>query len=874
MSQQRAFNSLGSLFHLTFLSASGSSYQPPPPAPLPPPLYVPPPLGLLAPSLSNPIRTFPGVISAAASASSNDNRNAAIARHFPKKYKAPRSFPVSSAPAPSFQVLVALWPNLIPGSPFDVSGVATLDIAYTVDQFSEMLITLKEHHLAFVATLPSGDQSDIVEELSMQLSAHLAANGLHLPASSTDPSSTLWFHRPWMVLENSRRRAVYTFSQHSRANANNFNRKMILDMNSKFVNPDIEHSGLPLLPLAPRFEHVRGALPSTLSREALEDAYHLEKLHSCLGQRILYGLPHSGRERDVACHPGLCPSEDQPPPVSRPTQRRERRERTPSAMVASTSRIRDRSPPTRFKHQLTRSQAVVMPALASPSDTDDDEFATPSLLPVRRANPVRSTRLPIPVPPPTQLQLATGEDISAWQRKIWIDVTDIPESHTVRIQGDNITAMAQFIIDVFYHLSSRQLNSSSSSVFPTPAAIRDPRTQMTSLSFLQHEVHRSYFIGRGPGGSLGRGVEQAVWRNILSLLAGDTQFWRPAMVESEHVTFVLSPVSTTERAARFHAYGQLAAINLYYYGQGLSIGLWPMLAIALGRQSMLLGYPFLRLISPDVAVELRPWFALRVTDPIPTAMSDPVCGLIMDTLDIQPSLIPSVRTQAQHDDVTVKIVSRKLLGYEQPWSEPDFLTLQDGFDVSLSDDVTFAHHFRTLTPLGAALLISGMYRRQIRSLPDVLDHLHFVVLASVTAPPEVALMRTLFELRFKRYLAGRGHPQWLRTHGLIDTDAEMERGSSLPFLRAELLLLTALESSLLPVKDTWRIRPPPNGNIALHQTQSLPLQFHTCSGGVDVRVNPKLYDLLIRSPRGDENTEFDVYIHTQLYNADLAYNTV
>ncbi len=62
--------------------------------------------------------------------------------------------------------------------------------------------------------------------------------------------------------------------------------------------------------------------------------------------------------------------------------------------------------------------------------------------------------------------------------------------------------------------------------------------------------------------------------------------------------------------------------------------------------------------------------------------------------------------------------------------------------------------------------------------------------------------------------------------------------------------------------------------MAVHQTQPSPLQFHTCSGGVDVRVNPKLYDLLIRSPRGDEDTEFDVYVHTQLYNADLAYNTV
>jgi hypothetical protein len=52
-----------------------------------------------------------------------------------------------------------------------------------------------------------------------------------------------------MVLEPTRRKAVYTFGQHAKVNANNFNRKMILDINSKFVNPDIEHSSLPLLVL-------------------------------------------------------------------------------------------------------------------------------------------------------------------------------------------------------------------------------------------------------------------------------------------------------------------------------------------------------------------------------------------------------------------------------------------------------------------------------------------------------------------------------------------------------------------------------------------------------------------------------------------------
>ncbi|KAF7350250.1 hypothetical protein MVEN_01328500 [Mycena venus] len=175
-----------------------------------------------------------------------------------------------------------------------------------------------------------------------------------------------------------------------------------------------------------------------------------------------------------------------------------------------------------------------------------------------------------------------------------------------------------------------------------------------------------------------------------------------------------------------------------------------------------------------------------------------------------------------------------------------------------------------------------MYRRQTACLDDILGHLRFVVLSPATAPPELPLLCSLFELRFKRYLAGRGHPQWFRQHGLVATGAEIEQAAEVPFLRVQLLLLTALESSLLPIKDSW-------GNQALYQfsissqlqTSSpsttappSPLQFHTCSGGVDVRVNAKLFEMMIKSSIGDEQTEFDIWVHTQIYNADLTYNTV
>ncbi|KAJ7185187.1 hypothetical protein C8R46DRAFT_1287519 [Mycena filopes] len=816
--------------------------QPPPP-PFPP--SVPPPLSTLHTSLPPPISTFTGPSSSGAT-TANENRNAAISRHFPKpskskKYKPPHAYPASIGTPSTFQALVTLWPNVLPNSPAD-DGTTTIDFAYTIDQFTEMLLTLKAHGLAFVATLPTGAQTDLVQQLSTQLDTQLHAHGLVLPRPPDCPNdtSTLLFRRPWFLLESTRCKAVYTFSQHTRANTNNFDHKLILDM--KFVNPDVEHGGIPIIVLGVRYGPVKGALPRTLSAEALDDAFQLHELHSCLGQRLLYGLPHSSRDWDAQCLGALCPDAPMTPVFVRPAPHRER---TPAAMVATSSRvqIRPRSPESPSPAR-TRRRTEPSPEFIEVLSSDDEDLIPQPLLPPRRVNPPRMAR-----PSPASVVLADGAAIAEWQTSIWIDAVSVLESETVDISGANITGIAEFIVALFLHLRLEML--SHPTTFPQPPDIHRPRVTMTHHSFLQAESYRSYAV------SVGRGVESAVWRNVITFIAADGQLWRPTTLEPEHVTFILSPTPTTDRLARFYAYGQLLAIHLYYYGHGLGVGLWPVLVMALGRESMLLGPAFLRVISPSLALELRPWFALRPEDPIPTALSDPVAIVLMETLDIQPSLVPTVRTRAQHDDITVKLMTRKVLGYDSDtfWSNHDFLSTYSGFDMALSHEHGFAH---------------------VQTLGDVTSHLEFHVLAPATAAQTVTVLRSLFELRFKRYLEGHGHPQWFYEHGLISTEEEMQRGRDTPFLRTELLLLTALESSLLPIKDSWKIRFTVSAQLqsSAEDVEALPLGFHTCTGGIDVRVNKKLMALLIYSPQGSEDTAFDVWVHTQLYNADLAYNTI
>ncbi|KAJ6628409.1 hypothetical protein B0H10DRAFT_1940581 [Mycena sp. CBHHK59/15] len=580
---------------------------------------------------------------------------------------------------------------------------------------------------------------------------------------------------------------------------NNFNRKMIVNLNSVFWNPDIEYSGKPLITL--------GA--------AVEDTIDLHLAHSCFGQRILYGLPHSGQSWDLIAFPA------QPTWVH---------ERTPSAMVASGSNVCGRSP-----------TISVDPTFIEVLFSDDDELPPVPLL-LCQANPQHAAAALSWNP---EIHFGTGPDIALWQQTIATDVRSVAESQTVKIHGTNITEIAKFIIDVFVHLPLKQLGPSSSTMFPKPVGIRNPRTGMTHQSFLQHTVYRDYqvpssgFAVAGGPTSIGHGIEKAVFRTILRLISGDYHSWRPSPIESSYVTFILSRLTVGFRIKMFTS-KSCFLVNLF-------------------------SDKFLQLSLPS----LSPGSPIQPADPIPMGTFNPVCSLIVDLLDVQPHMISSPHDRDGHDKWTV------------PWNHPEFLALSAGFNMplsNLSNGRTFNHQFQEWAPLKVACLIASMYHRQVKSINEILSHLQYDVVLPPLANSELSLMCTLFKLHFKRYLRDKGHPQWFRTHGMIDNDEELQCGLENPFLHAHLLLLTALESSLLLIQHMWYIKftvssllPPRMATGAMVMNEVSPLQFHTCSGGVDVHVNPKLYDLMIQSAVGDKDTEFDVWVHTQLYNTDLAY---
>src|ERR1700761_6510300 len=88
---------------------------------------------------------------------------------------------------------------------------------------------------------------------------------------------------------------------------------------------------------------------------------------------------------------------------------------------------------------------------------------------------------------------ADGPAIVRWQRQVAESVSPISDSERVLIDGANVTVMAQYIIDVLTFLRLKFLGNTSAR-FPTPHGIRNPRTAMTLLSFVQREYRRSYHM--------------------------------------------------------------------------------------------------------------------------------------------------------------------------------------------------------------------------------------------------------------------------------------------------------------------------------------------------------------------------------------------
>lgn len=106
----------------------------------------------------------------------------------------------------------------------------------------------------------------------------------------------------------------------------------------------------------------------------------------------------------------------------------------------------------------------------------------------------------------------------------------------------------------------------------------------------------------------------------------------------------------------------------------------------------------------------------------------------------------------------------------------------------------------------APALIAAMYSCRVNAISDVLDHVHYDIIACAT-DGTTPLFLELFKHRLKRYLEGTGHPPhpFIESSGLAN-EYEIDRDRSSFVHCAQCFLLVCTESDLLLVNDSFKIK--------------------------------------------------------------------
>ncbi|KAJ7213369.1 hypothetical protein C8J57DRAFT_1538782 [Mycena rebaudengoi] len=354
--------------------------------------------------------------------------------------------------------------------------------------------------------------------------------------------------------------------------------------------------------------------------------------------------------------------------------------------------------------------------------------------------------------------------------------------------------------------------------FLLPAGVFRCQDVLTKESFFK-ELPMLAIGPQGSGASaIGPGPTRAVYRKAIADVVEDHNYWQQA------------PSPSGPRP----------------------ISMWLLLALIAGRDGMLIPQQYLAALDPVAFDRLAPWLTLAPEDEIPTSFMHPLCQFLMETMDMQPYMISSPRTRAEHDDWTITFMSKVLLGDTQLWTRPEFLAMRRGFNVTIGNTTLVEQFIQRRTALH---LLSTLYDRQVRDIDDFSRRLVFRILMST------------------------GHPAYLR--GSLIQEDEFANKAEDSLLRARLFLGASSDSDLLPMSEAWTIKfnivglnAPTNPIFA--ETEPRALHFHTCSYEIDVKLTAPMQALLIAACNNlDDLTHtspFDAWFHAQILGRD--HNTI
>ncbi|KAJ7055913.1 hypothetical protein C8F01DRAFT_1318826 [Mycena amicta] len=333
-----------------------------------------------------------------------------------------------------------------------------------------------------------------------------------------------------------------------------------------------------------------------------------------------------------------------------------------------------------------------------------------------------------------------------------------------------------------------------------------------------------------------------------------------------------SPMPGQQRLDEFYFHGRFFAIHCAALKQGpLPISPWVLAALFLAdSESFTIPRNLLLSLDPGVLKHLDPWYEWLPTDPFPNHQqpAHPLRLFVIDRWDMEPSLMPSVRTPEEHAQWVRRAFATILLGAPDAFQKPEFLALKDGLNVPMVDGgTTFLETIHNLPPpqplIGNPLALAvGLCDLRIRKPTDLIRLLRFRLHdededdGERSNDPAVSVFLAILKLRVDRYLCQPGHPPEFAN---VLEDHEFTAPAKDVNFRANLLLHTASANDLLPADSSQLIWFDLHTHVQT-QASERPMEVHTCYYTCDVFLDAALERVLLQPDDGSDSL-FKYWLH-------------
>ncbi|KAJ6466468.1 hypothetical protein C8R45DRAFT_1219544 [Mycena sanguinolenta] len=674
---------------------------------------------------------------------------------------------------PLVEIDVVLWPQNVDRD-FDLPGYPTDSIRIKNADLQLYALSLNDNNLALRIEVP-GQGLTSPAEFSRQLLVHLAAHNLSMPPFPSDYNSrgTAGLDgQLWVLLESHRRNDVHILRAHSTINDLSFGYKTFQKFTSKLANvlpaPTPAANATVTTPrnpppwifigMSPRFGNLSGPVDSFA-----KPSMRLAGVHPCFGMRVIHNASRQSSEDPPDCYDDHCPAS------------------------ASITTVLSRLPAPTVGYQ--HFQPMTDPAWPVPAAPTVERQQTPPPQPylVRHRSPGE-----------TPNTLLSGRRVRARRASspspIRVDAMQcVPNAAPMPPSGDEPRNSPSPPPSPPLRPPVPALEAGTD--FLEPETISEWRTSLAG-EMVPHPSDTTRTVTQGPG------PERAALREGCAILTARFRYWQQATgSDMFRPIFTAMDTPIQERIHTFRAHGTFLALHCFVLQQGpLPISIWVLLALCVGRKAMLIPKHILLYIDPGAHDILAPWYDFHIDTPVPPAReaAHPLRQFIIEYMpqDMQPNLIRNNREADEHEGWRIASFAAVLLGHHNPWNHPEFIALQEGFDVGKR----FAASLRSQKALP---LLVALYDRRIHTAAEVTSHLKYLDPIMRIHDKTIPYFVKLFRLRLEHYAHGLGHPNGLRLIEVTEEEYQLRRKD--PLLRATMLLRGSSDSDMRPMDPNWRI---------------------------------------------------------------------